>query len=410
MMGLGRRPRGRAIVPFGFLTLAFVLMPGTVGPQDLAAYAMAPAAVERPRPVAPSFGLLHLATFGGLQPLGTAMAKPLDPMLVRLVPRDMAGEGAVASAAPDFARPRLVFPTVDRSHKSDALLPPARSEPADDADAAPANPITGLSDDDGVWPELGASDLATSLNPAMDMARLYFGPGVMDAPLTALEREEDAGADATLSASRDLDIKRSAVAPADAHAKLEQSKPGETVAGKGEVTGAGRHPRSPAERLGLAGKARAKAERCLANAVYFESRSEPVRGQIAVAQVVMNRVFSDFYPNDVCEVVYQNANRHLACQFTFACDGIPDIVTEPAAWRRAKRIAKDMLDGKLWLAEVGRATHYHAYWVHPYWVHEMKKLYKLGVHTFYRPRAWGDGSDEPAWGDPKQTAALVKKL
>ena len=56
-----------------------------------------------------------------------------------------------------------------------------------------------------------------------------------------------------------------------------------------------------------------------------------MRGQIAVAQVVLNRVFSPFYPNDVCGVVYQNANRHLGCQFTFACDGIPDVITEPDA-------------------------------------------------------------------------------
>ncbi len=57
-----------------------------------------------------------------------------------------------------------------------------------------------------------------------------------------------------------------------------------------------------------------------------------------------------------------------------------------------------MLDGKIWLAEVGHATHYHAYWVHPSWVHEMARLYKFGVHTFYRPRNWGDGDDEPVWG------------
>jgi hypothetical protein len=67
-------------------------------------------------------------------------------------------------------------------------------------------------------------------------------------------------------------------------------------------------------------------------------------------------------------------------------------------WEQAKRIAKDMLDGKIWLTEVGHATHYHAYWVHPSWVHEMNKMYRLGVHTFYRPRAWGDGSDAPIWG------------
>jgi hypothetical protein len=63
-----------------------------------------------------------------------------------------------------------------------------------------------------------------------------------------------------------------------------------------------------------------------------------------------------------------------------------------------------MLDGKLWMPEVSKSTHYHAYWVHPDWVNEMKKIYKLGVHTFYRPRAWGDGEDEPTWGNPAETA------
>ena len=76
-------------------------------------------------------------------------------------------------------------------------------------------------------------------------------------------------------------------------------------------------------------------------------------------------------------------------------------------WEQAKHIAKDTLDGKIWLAEVGHATHYHAYWVHPSWVHEMTRLYKLGVHTFYRPRNWGDGGEEPGWGEAT-TARLGK--
>jgi spore germination cell wall hydrolase CwlJ-like protein len=204
-----------------------------------------------------------------------------------------------------------------------------------------------------------------------------------------------------LASHGDPDIKQSALAPSPDG----DAKGGESVASKGEVTGVDQRPRSPAERLALAGAARAKAEKCLANAVYFEARGESVRGQIAVAQVVMNRVFSPFYPNDVCGVVYQNSHRHLACQFTFACDGLPDIVTEPDAWERAKRISRDMLDGKLWMPEVSKSTHYHAFWVHPDWVNEMKKVYKLGVHTFYRPRAWGDGEDEPTWGD----AAITEK-
>jgi spore germination cell wall hydrolase CwlJ-like protein len=185
---------------------------------------------------------------------------------------------------------------------------------------------------------------------------------------------------------------------------------GETVAAKGEVTGSGKRPRTPAERLNLDEKSRPKAEKCLAEAIYFEARGEPKRGQIAVAQVVMNRVFSGFYPNTVCGVVYQNANRHNACQFTFACDDVKDTIDEPDMWEQAKEISHDMIDGKMWLPEIGHSTHYHAYWVHPSWVSEMRKTYKFGVHTFYRPRAWGDGSDAPSWGTPAQTAEISAEL
>jgi hypothetical protein len=155
---------------------------------------------------------------------------------------------------------------------------------------------------------------------------------------------------------------------------------------------------SPAERLHLEGKERAKAERCLANAIYFEARSEPVRGQMAVAQVVVNRAFSGFYPNDVCGVVYQNAGRHLACQFTFACDGKSKAIHERGEWARANRIAKQTLDGQIYVPEVAKSTHYHAVYVHPNWVGEMKKMVRFGMHNFYRPFAWGNGADEPAWG------------
>lgn len=127
------------------------------------------------------------------------------------------------------------------------------------------------------------------------------------------------------------------------------------------MTGASQGPKTPAERLGLDAKSRHKAERCLTDAIYFESRGETKRGQIAVAQVVMNRVFSGFYPNNVCGVVYQNTHRHNACQFTFACDGIKDVVIEPDMWAQAQQIARDTLDGKLWLHDIGKSTHYHAY-------------------------------------------------
>jgi spore germination cell wall hydrolase CwlJ-like protein len=199
--------------------------------------------------------------------------------------------------------------------------------------------------------------------------------------------------------------------PTIADEPLKAVESGESVAAKGEVNSDNQRAKTPAERLGMFDeKSRVKSEKCLAEAVYFEARGEAVRGQIAVAQVVMNRTFSGFYPNTVCGVVYQNKHRHLACQFTFACDNIADVVREPDMWDRAQKIAKAMLDGQLWLPEVDKSTHYHAYWVRPSWVSEMKKMYKFGVHTFYRPRAWGDGSEAPSWGTTAQTAEISARL
>jgi spore germination cell wall hydrolase CwlJ-like protein len=243
------------------------------------------------------------------------------------------------------------------------------------------------------------------LNAAVKETRLYFGAELFGNSLGDMKPWAVGEAPVLMGprAPADPDLKQTAAAPATA-------VPGVTVAGKGEVTGEDRRPKSPAERLGLSGAKRAKAEKCLANAVYFESRSEPVRGQIAVAQVVMNRVFSGYYPSDVCGTVYQNAHRHLACQFTFACDGIPDIVTDQESWTRAQRIARETLDGKLWLPEIAKATHYHASYVHPYWVRAMRKNSKIGLHNFYRPRKWGDGSDEPSWGSATYTADAAARM
>ena len=237
------------------------------------------------------------------------------------------------------------------------------------------------------------------LNSEMKETRLYFGIETFGSTLGGI-KPWATGEEPLISADPDMKQMAAPVVAA----------PGVTVAGKGEVTGADQRPKSPAERLGLAGPKRVKAEKCLANAVYFEARSEPVRGQIAVAQVVMNRAFSGFYPNDVCGVVYQNAHRHLACQFTFACDGIADVVNDQESWERAKRISRETLDGKLWLPEIAKATHYHASYVHPYWVRAMKKNAKIGLHHFYRPRKWGDGSDAPSWGSATYTADAAAKM
>jgi spore germination cell wall hydrolase CwlJ-like protein len=204
----------------------------------------------------------------------------------------------------------------------------------------------------------------------------------------------------------DTEIKRAALDPV---ADPETEKGGETIAPKGEVTGEGQRPRTPAERLNLAGASRTKHARCLANAIYFEARGEVERGQMAVAQVVLNRVFTGYYPGSVCDVVYQNAHRKLACQFTFACDNHKDVVRDQKAWEVATRIADDALDGKFWLPEVGKATHYHATYVNPWWVRTMTKHTKLGIHIFYRPKRWGDGEDIPVWGDKLEVTGSIKR-
>ena len=162
-------------------------------------------------------------------------------------------------------------------------------------------------------------------------------------------------------------------------------------------------PLSPAQRLELHGKDYDKAEKCLSQAIYFEARNEPLRGQQAVAQVVLNRVFSPYYPKDICSVVYQNAHRHLSCQFTFACDGKPDRVNERGPWSRASRVAKQILNAQVWLQDVNKATHYHAAYVRPNWIRDMKVMARHGLHAFYRPRNWGDGSDEANWASASNT-------
>jgi spore germination cell wall hydrolase CwlJ-like protein len=269
--------------------------------------------------------------------------------------------------------------------------------------AAPAETAEQFAADFAVTPEEDA---------IVPMARIYFGGEPMGLSLSGLEAwpTGDAPKVATVLVAVDPGIAVAALTPDAAPAIKETPSSGQTIAPKGVVTGEDKRPMSPSQRLHLADKGRVAAEKCLAAAVYFEARGEPVRGQIAVAQVVLNRVFSGYYPTTVCGVVYQNSNRHLACQFTFACDGIPDVVREPDAMERAKKIAAETLDGKLWLPEVGKATHYHAYWVRPGWVREMTKMYRLGVHTFYRPRRWGDGADAPKWGDAVATAEAFKNL
>jgi len=127
-----------------------------------------------------------------------------------------------------------------------------------------------------------------------------------------------------------------------------------------------------------------REKRCLAEAVYFESRSEPEQGQAAVAQVVLNRVQSGLYPSTICGVVYQNRSHYKACQFSFACEGRSLRITERESWATAVRIASEVMDGRTYISEVGRSTHYHTDYVHPRWARALTKMDVIGRHIFYK--------------------------
>ena len=135
--------------------------------------------------------------------------------------------------------------------------------------------------------------------------------------------------------------------------------------------------------------------RCLAEAIYFESRSEPEEGQAAVAQVVLNRVRSGIFPTDVCGVVYQDRERPFACQFSFACEGKALRIEEPGAWAVATRIAKDVVNGVDYNPKVADAVNYHANYVYPFWAPLLRRVDRIGAHIFYAMRPglyWAPGA------------------
>lgn len=123
--------------------------------------------------------------------------------------------------------------------------------------------------------------------------------------------------------------------------------------------------------------------RCLTEAIYFEARGEPMKGQIAVAEVILNRVDASNYPSDICGVVNQGTGRLHACQFSYTCDGIPERVTEPDAWQLAGKIARRLIDGAP-RQLTQDATHYHADYVDPYWAQVYTQTTQVGRHLFYR--------------------------
>ena len=131
---------------------------------------------------------------------------------------------------------------------------------------------------------------------------------------------------------------------------------------------------------------------CLSEAIYYEARSENTAGQMAVAEVVMNRVANPHYPKTVCGVVFQGQYRETGCQFTFTCDGSRAVKPRGVEWDRARDIALHVLLG-LNTPVTNKATHYHTDYVNPYWAAGLVETKIIGTHIFYRfpktSKEWG---------------------
>ncbi len=123
--------------------------------------------------------------------------------------------------------------------------------------------------------------------------------------------------------------------------------------------------------------------RCLSEALYFEARGETVKGQFAVAEVIINRAKSARFPGSLCAVINQGTGKKYQCQFTYTCDGRAEVVAEPQSFARVSKIARLAMDGKVASLTDG-ATHYHTTAVSPRWSRVFTRTAQIGVHLFYR--------------------------
>jgi spore germination cell wall hydrolase CwlJ-like protein len=261
---------------------------------------------------------------------------------VRVIRRDEISAGSIAAfnlfdpadAAPTYPRSAFVFtPWLETKTMVAAADPQPRARPAHEPDAADV--------------DAAAADapIAVAYAPADD--------GVSSAPFDAVIRE------AANDSNRVLPD-----APAT-HAWVNNPLPATSDS--------------------------ANELKCLATAIYFEARGEPEDGQLAVAQVVLNRVKNPTYPNTICGVVYQNQSKRNRCQFSFACDGRADRVTDKGAWATAEELARNSVEDQkaTFIEEVGSATHYHATYVKPRWASRMTRTDRIGRHIFYNTRRGG---------------------
>jgi hypothetical protein len=295
---------------------------------------------------------------------------------------------------------------------------------APDPDGPPdgVEPNGTLKDPSAQPPEVdraGKGDPFIGRRPGFD-ARGRTGPSDFELPHARRDRPRDAEFDpghtmsplqptgsATAPEAAGVGITDGATPSVPLEFALNTSSPTPTDGVVVEVQGESLPPQTTiAEQSPLAGgkpdyealidpKDQTRQMRCLAEAIYFEARSEPEAGQAAVAQVVLNRVRSGIYPTTVCGVVYQDRNRPFACQFSFACEGKSLRVEEPGPWATATRIAQEVVDGANYNPTVNEAVNYHAAYVSPFWMGYLRRVDRIGLHIFYAMREgvnWAPGA------------------
>jgi spore germination cell wall hydrolase CwlJ-like protein len=298
-----------------------------------------------------------------------------------------------------------IFPSVDRSHKGDpavALRPTfdaklrkagsldvARGAALIFADDDPQTEPMGFAPDEG---EVPGPDSVASFEPLPSGKTLTTTPSS-----SAASPQQDSGATtphmqdgSTPNVARALALNSTTPVELDSTpveiGALPKFSRGPHGIVKGNTTVVGIEPAHPDYSALIDSTQAASEQKCLAEAIYFEARSEPEEGQAAVAQVVLNRVSSGLYPPSVCGVVFQNQQRHNACQFSFACEGRALRINESEAWERAVRVAHEVTEGSAYVSDVGSATHYHANYVRPFWASRLKKMDVIGHHVFYKLR------------------------
>ncbi len=213
------------------------------------------------------------------------------------------------------------------------------------------------------------------------MAGLVAAGLVIATGVAVLLTEARRGPDVASSRGTIVTEAVAAVAPVSAPV-VETVSPGRSAGGA-----AGQEDLGQTIYASLFAKAPAAERTCLARAVYYEARGEDMGGQIAVAQVVLNRARSKKWPDTICGVVNQGIERGKKCQFSFACF---THLSQPSGemWELAQQVADQALRGQAWLRELVEATYYHTTSVAPVWRTGLSEIATIGTHVFYRD---GDG-------------------